>query len=65
MLQGRFHGFYNNTLLHELDIHKGSQWALHNGTLYNARIRKGGLWNVAILVSFEEFFSIKISVHEV
>ena len=34
-------GFQHNTLVHEIDIHKGPQWALHNGTQYNAGIHKG------------------------
>ena len=26
-------GLNNNTLVHDIDIHKGSQWALHNATV--------------------------------
>ena len=36
-------GLNNNTLVHEIDIHKGSQWALHNGTVVCACVLKGPL----------------------
>ena len=32
-----------NTLVHNMSIHKGSQWALHNGTLDVAYIHKVAL----------------------